>query len=258
MRLATSIATAPRRALAPLGLVLLAGCGARYEVRTPGPAAFDAAIVLGCPTLPDGHLSRCQVSRAVWAAELYRRGVVDRFITSGSAVHTPWVEAEALAAAMEALGVPADHIYLETEALHTDENIYNGLRLADSLGLRRVAVVSNKGHAAWACRMADDWKRPCSALSVDTDFLEAHQGEWRPRLAGLVVPRVPDGAFVPLDARERRRAQDLGRPRRLPSSLLYPYMGLLRLTGSAWIPLAPAEPPARRTWAERRLELAAR
>ena len=233
------------------------GCAGRYQVDPP-PAGFDAAIVLGCPNEKDGSLSRCQVSRAVWAAEMWRRGKAQHFITSGAAVHTPWVEAESLAAAMEALGVPAERIYLETEALHTDENVYNGLRLAGTLGMRRVAVISNKGHAAWACDMARDWKHECATLNVDTGFLEAHQQEFTPRLQGLSLHRVPDGDWVPLDERERQRARALGRSRRPPSALLYPYMGLLRLFGRPWMPQSPVDVPAPITWAERRGQLASR
>ncbi len=76
----------------------------------------------GCPAHAYGTVSECQSRRARWAAELSHAGSVDNFVTSGAAVYTPHVEAEALALAMVHLGVPADRIVLETQARHTDEN----------------------------------------------------------------------------------------------------------------------------------------
>src|SRR6185369_1401839 len=91
---------------------------------------YDVVIIPGCPSEADGALSLCQLSRALWGALLWERGDTRAFITSGAAVHSPYVEAEALAAALAALGVPAEHIYLEPNALHTDENMYNSLQIA--------------------------------------------------------------------------------------------------------------------------------
>ena len=97
------------------------------------------------------------MSRAAWAAILWQRGLAGAFITSGAAVHSRFVEADAIAAGMVALGVPAERIWLERDALHTDENMYFSLRIARALGFRTVAVASQKGHAAWSCRMLEDW-----------------------------------------------------------------------------------------------------
>jgi hypothetical protein len=120
------------RRAAPLALALaVAGCGvARLEQRDPPARPFDAVIVPGCPSEDDGSLSRCQMARALWAARLWDLGWARNFITSGAAVHSPYVEADALAAALAALGVPADHIYVEPNALHTDEIVYYSLRIA--------------------------------------------------------------------------------------------------------------------------------
>jgi hypothetical protein len=98
-------------------LLMLFGCGtARLELRTAPDKPFDVVIVPGCPSEDDGSLSRCQMARALWAARLWDLGWARHFITSGAAVHSPYVEAEAIAAAMAAAGVPANKIYLESNA----------------------------------------------------------------------------------------------------------------------------------------------
>jgi hypothetical protein len=223
-------------------IAAVAGC-ARYEVKPTAGTALDAVIVPGCPSQDDGSLSPCQMSRAVWAAILWRRGVTPSFIASGAAVHTPYVEAQALAQAMAALGIPPERIWIEPNALHTDENMYYSLQIARALGLRRLGVASQKGHAAWGCQMLVDWGQSCAAISVDMTAVLAEHG--RALLAQLRAPVEPH--WQPLGARERALAERSGR-RRPPSFLLYPYIGYLRLNGERWIPYAPAQPPLT-TWA---------
>jgi hypothetical protein len=193
------------------------------------------------------------MSRAAWAAILWQRGVAGAFITSGAAVHSRFVEADAIAAGMVALGVPADRIWLERDALHTDENMYFSLRIARALGFRTVAVASQKGHAAWSCRMLEDWGLPsCGAFSVDADAVVAlHPLE---RLRSVKTDVVDP--WLPLVERERAIAARTGR-HRPPSFVLYPMLGFLRLNGERWIPAPPARASQPTTWATR-LKSAAR
>jgi hypothetical protein len=217
---------------------------ARFEVRGAPARPFDVVIVPGCPSEDDGSLSRCQKGRALWAARLWELGWAEHFITSGAAVYTPYVEAEAIAAAMSALGVPAERIYLEPNALHTDENLYYSLRIARALRFSRVAVASNG--ATFDCLMLEDWGQPASAFTMDIDWVKARGAQVGARLDGVRARRAGD--FVPLAVRERERARASGR-HRPPSFLLYPGLGLMRTNGERWIPAgAPLDPP-RRTWA---------
>lgn len=225
---------------------LLSGCIARHELRRARSQPFDAAIVPGCPTEADGAVSRCQLSRALYAAHLFSSGQVRVLIASGSAVHNPFSEALGMAMAMAGAGVPADHIYLEPDALHTDENMYFSLRIARALGLRDLAVVSQRGHAAWGCRMMEDWGQSCRSLPVDLSVVEARHQTYAEALRGLRVPTQPH--WIELDERERRRARAVGR-RRPPSYLLYPAMGVMRSNGKPWVPAA-AGPPDVLTLAE--------
>jgi len=230
------------RRLIASSLAMVAGCSlARFEQRGRPAEPFDAVIVLGCPSRADGSPSRCQLARAVWAAILWERGWATAFITSGSDVHTPFVEAEALAQVMVALGVPADRIWLEREALHTDENVYYSLRIARALGFRTLGVASQGGHAQWACRMMADWAEGCRALPVDLDAVAQ-------RARGLDLASLHARASSPwrsLAERERTGAR-----RRPPSWILYPAMALMKARGEPWVPVVRSDRMELVTWAD--------
>ncbi len=232
------------------------GCGLSHlEQRTPPTAPFDAVIVPGCPSEDDGRPSRCQLARALWASVLWERGWASRFITSGSDVYSRYIEAETIAQVMTALGVPADRIWLEREALHTDENMYYSLSIARRIGARTIAVASSRGHALWSCRMMVDWGQRCSALSMDLGAVRArHQRVAPGAIETLRVRGTSPERWVPLATRERERARATGR-RRPSSWLLYPTLALMRLQGEAWVPAMPNEPRLL-TWAERSAEMA--
>lgn len=175
----------------------------------PPAGGVDAAVVPGCPNEPDGRVSECQWRRAAWGAEMWRSGLARNLIASGAAAHTPYVEAETLRDAMVEMGVPADRVVLETQALHSDENIAFSMVVADHLGFRTLAVASDLGHSGGLCWMARRWGRDCVDLPFDRDAD-------LPRIADLMaLPRDVVGRPIPLSAwmaghREPRMARTGG------------------------------------------------
>ena len=221
---------------------VMSACAGHFEVRAPVQKAFDAVIVPGCPTLPEGGLSKCLQRRAVWAAMLWERGQAAHFITSGAAVHTPFIEAEALGRAMHALGIPKERIFLETHALHTDENVFNSLRIAQKMGFARLGIASERGQALGACQMLAQWHAggTCGAFVMETSLVEHRRTELTPMLLNVSARKVE--GFLPLAEREKERAARLGRKQRPPSYVLYPVMTFLQLFGKTdWRPFHPEE-----------------
>lgn len=110
----------------------------------------DVVLVLGCPSNNDGSPSRCQERRAEMADHLYEAGLADHLIVSGAAVHTPHVEADALATLLFGRGIPEAAIIKEPLARHTDENLYYGTRLMEAHGWQSAIVVSDEpGHLVY-------------------------------------------------------------------------------------------------------------
>jgi hypothetical protein len=105
-------------------------------------ASHDAIVVLGCPTYADGGAAPCQIARADIAVAAARAGLGERFITTGAAVATPFVEAETLRTLLRDRGVADEKIVVEPKAEHTDENLYFSSRLMQERGWKTALVVS--------------------------------------------------------------------------------------------------------------------
>ncbi|MCA9570469.1 MAG: hypothetical protein KC656_21650 [Myxococcales bacterium] len=111
--------------------------------------------------------------------------------------------------AMVAMGVPAERIHLETQALHSDENVAFSLRIADALGYGVVGVASDAGHSSGLCWMARRWGHDCVDLPFDPDVDGPRIGDL------LALPRDIWGTALPVQTwmaehREPRMAKTGG------------------------------------------------
>lgn len=204
----------------------------------PGAEPFPVAIVPGCPSAKDGAVSGCQWRRVLWAAHLYETGQVAQFITSGSAVHNRYVEADALRAGLASLGVPLAVVHTETRALHTDENLGYSLPIAQALGHDQIAVASDGAQVVIACAMLRMWGTDCLPLPLDVAIVEARMAEGVPLVRTLPVS---ESTWLELSAREDARAEALGKARRLPSPLVYVWGLFKGLAGHGEPPPMPAD-----------------
>jgi len=105
---------------------------------------YDVIIVPGFPydSVPVYKQPWLNV-RLYWAKALYDRGLARNIIFSGSAVHTPYSEAKIMKLAADALGIPPEHTFVENEALHSNENVRLGYKLAHKLGFKKIAVATD-------------------------------------------------------------------------------------------------------------------
>ena len=193
----------------------------------------------GCPTTPVGGLSECLARRVVWAAHLWDQRLTARFIVSGAATYNPFVEAEALAAGLVALGVPADVIWVEPHARHTDENMFYAVVIAETLGLKTIAVASEGGQVTGACAFIESWGHPCLRAPLDEAITDERSEQVRGILERVRIEPLPLSRWLRVDAYEAERVARGGPDR--PSSLsLYLWRApLSRLFGDAWTPPPP-------------------
>ena len=104
---------------------------------------YDALIVPGIP-FENNNWNYVMKSRVLWSVYLYRQGFVKNIIYSGSAVYSPYVEAKIMALYAEKLGVPPEHIFVESTAEHSTENVYYSCLIAKKAGFKTVAVATDK------------------------------------------------------------------------------------------------------------------
>lgn len=103
---------------------------------------YDAVIVPGIP-FDGGEWGWLMKTRVYWAKYLFDQGLARNLIFSGSAVHSPYVEADIMAMYALELGIPADNIFTENQALHTTENVDYSYLICQRECFRRVAVATD-------------------------------------------------------------------------------------------------------------------
>lgn len=107
---------------------------AKYDIIVVPGVPFDSAV---------GKWSRTMKARVYWSKYLYDKGVTRNVMYSGSSVYTPYYEGEIMAMYAEAIGIPKKHIYTETKAEHSTENIYYSYHKAKKLGFKKIALASD-------------------------------------------------------------------------------------------------------------------
>ncbi len=105
-------------------------------------APYDVVIIPGSP-YDNPEPNQMFTSRMLWALQLYKQGTVKHIIFSGSAVHTPYTEGTIMKAISDSMGIPSSVSSVETQALHTDENIYYGFAMAKKAGYKTIAVATD-------------------------------------------------------------------------------------------------------------------
>jgi vancomycin permeability regulator SanA len=103
---------------------------------------YDMVIVPGCP-LENGQWSPTMKARIYWSKYLYDKGIAKNIMYSGNAVYTPYYEGKVMALYAEAIGIPKEHIYTETLAEHSTENIYYSYKKSKKLGFKHIALASD-------------------------------------------------------------------------------------------------------------------
>lgn len=103
---------------------------------------YDIVVVPGVP-LEDGKWSRTMKGRILWATYLYNMGITKNILFSGAAVSSPYKEGDVMGLYAIALGIAQEHVFAETRAEHSTENIYYGYQLARQKGFNKIALASD-------------------------------------------------------------------------------------------------------------------
>jgi uncharacterized SAM-binding protein YcdF (DUF218 family) len=107
---------------------------------------FDAILVLGTPADADGNPTPEELARVTEGVREYERGVAPRLVFTGGPAHNRFVEAEVMAGAAAAQGIPPSAIFVETRAKDTIQNACYSERLMQTHGWHSAEVISTAYH----------------------------------------------------------------------------------------------------------------
>lgn len=126
-------------------------------------AIYDVIIVPGVP-YNNAYWTKILLGRIYWSHYLYKNGIAKNIIYSGSAVYTPYIESKIMAMYGKELGIPEENIFVETNAEHSVENIYNSYQIAKEMGFTKIALATDP----FQSRMM---KGPSKRMNVEIDFI---------------------------------------------------------------------------------------
>lgn len=134
--------------------------------------SYDAIIVPGVP-LENGKWSDVMKARVYWGCFLYQKGIAKNIIFSGSAVYTPYIEAQVMALYAEQLGIPTEHIYTEKQAEHSTENLYYSYKLSKKLGFKTIALASDPFQSKMLEKFSHKLKLPIDFVPIAFSILDS-------------------------------------------------------------------------------------
>lgn len=139
-------------------------------------APFDAVIIPGIPYNGKSWDSVMK-ARVLWSWILYKNGYAKNIIYSGGAIYTPYVEAKVMGLYGEQLGIPKDHIFYDTLAKHSTENVYYSYLLAQQLGFKSIALGTDPFQALMLRSFTRNrFESPIFHLPFVTDTLAVYNG----------------------------------------------------------------------------------
>lgn len=189
--------------LCAVSILLTTSCGMvnrmannSAESYMPG-APYDVIIVPGVP-YNNVKLNPIYRARMLWAKWLYDRKVAKNIIFSGSAVHTPYVEGEAMKIMADSMGIPAAHTFAEKRAQHSTENVDYSIQLARQLGFKKIAVATDPFQSHFIRRFLDKCKMNVALVPFPLQMMPIYQKKSLPKINASPA-YVKD--FIPMDKR---------------------------------------------------------
>jgi uncharacterized SAM-binding protein YcdF (DUF218 family) len=103
---------------------------------------YDVIAVPGVPFYETGWDSIMR-GRVYWSKWLFDKGIAKNIMYSGSSVYSPYYEGEIMALYAIAIGMPKEHVFTETKAEHSVENLYYCYLKSKKLGFSSIALATD-------------------------------------------------------------------------------------------------------------------
>lgn len=180
----------------------------RYSGRIHTPAGAPpskVAIVFGAGLRRNGTPTLVLADRVAAAADLYRRGVVERLLLTGSARGWSYDEAGAMASLAVDLGVPVEALWVDPQG---DRTMLSCRRARDIFGVTEALLVTQRFHLPRALAL-------CDSLGIRSEGVAADLSAYGTRTRRFWELREYPASLVALIEAVFQRASSV------PSSLPY-------------------------------------
>lgn len=162
---------------------------------------YDIIAVPGVPFYPETGWDSVMKARVYWSKYLFDNGIAKNIMYSGSAVYSPYYEAEIMALYAVAIGIPKEHVYTETKAEHSTENLYYVYLKAKKMGFTHIALATDPFQAKQLKRFAR------KKISTDVGLIPIVFDTLRPNSPYMINPEIDyktsyKNNFVPLKSRQ--------------------------------------------------------
>ncbi|HEY6131027.1 MAG TPA: YdcF family protein [Halioglobus sp.] len=155
-------------------------------------APADAIVLLGGATRGDTHMGTLpdlnqQADRLVHAAALYKAGKAPVILLAGGAPAGGRPEAEQMKDILSVMGVPAQHMLLETKSRDTHDNAVFTAQMLKARGVRRVLLVTSAFHMRRSAALFETQGLEVVPAPTDYQQLVAPQvlPNWLPTVSNL-------------------------------------------------------------------------
>lgn len=153
----------------------------KFEAYKQAPKIYDAIIVPGVP-LEKENWSQIMQMRVFWSYYLYKEGIAKNIIYSGSAVYTPFIESRVMALYAEELGIAKEHIFEDSLAEHSTENIYYSYKLGQKLGFETIALTTDPFQSMFLSSFAKEKTPGVDLLPIVYSILEEEVEIYTPQI----------------------------------------------------------------------------
>ena len=144
-------------------------------------APYDVIIVPGVP-FNNEKVNPIYKARMLWAKWLFDRKIAKNIIFSGSAVHSPYIEGEAMKIMADSMGIPAENTFVESRAQHTTENVDYGIQLARALGFKKIAVATDPFQSHFIRRFIDKCNIKVALVPFPLQMMPLYQKRTVPQI----------------------------------------------------------------------------
>ena len=162
--------------------------------------SYEMIAVPGVPFTEAGWDSTMK-ARVYWAKYLYEKGIAKNIMFSGSSVSSPYFEGEIMALYAIALGIPKEHVYSETKAQHSTENLYYVFLKSKKMGFTSLALATDPFQAKQLKRFARE------KIGEDVGIIPIVFDTLRKMQAFMINPKIDyqkayDSNYVSLKSKE--------------------------------------------------------